>query len=283
MLYVNFLEPHPPYFGPLNELLSEEQAQLPLNHPGTPIEREPEWYSKLRKSQQLGVEGKILWHAPAGLSHEQKIYADFQRVNRNYAGNCALVDRALSKILWMLEVTGQADNTIIVFTSDHGEMGGSHSLLQKSVMYEEAMHIPMLMRIPFCQSSQITVRQPVSQIDIVPTLLELLGEKPGEDLPGESWVGLLDGVKRRDDHVYVEWNDTEGGPNARTVISPDGYKLAAYDRDNSMLFDRNRDPLEMTNLCYRPESAPRVSRLRKRIEQWQRSVGDKLALPDKAT
>lgn len=97
-------------------------------------------------------------------------------------------------------------------------------------------------------------------------------------MPGESWTRLLDGQSRRDDHVYLEWNDIEGGPNARTVISPDGYKLAAYDKDNSMLFDRNRDPLEMNNLCYRSDAAPIVSRLRKRIEQWQRGVDDKLPI-----
>ena len=70
------------------------------------------------------------------------------------------------------------------------------------------------------------------------------------------------------------------GPNARTVISPDGWKLALHDRDNCLIFQRDRDPLEMTNLYYRRDHAQVVRRLRSRIKKWQSRVGDKLALPE---
>ena len=166
MLYVNFLEPHPPYYGPLNELHSRTEAPLPPNHPGTPVNREPEWYAKMRAHQHKDIEDKTYSAAEMTKSGDRLLTA-YSRLNRNYAGNCSLVDQALGRILWALEASGQADNTIVVFTSDHGEMGGSHSLMQKSVMYEEALHVPMLLRVPFRQRNQVFVDGPVSHIDLV--------------------------------------------------------------------------------------------------------------------
>lgn len=98
------------------------------------------------------------------------------------------------------------------------------------------------------------------------------------DLPGESWTGLLEGRRRREDHVFIEWSDAEGGPHARCVVSPDGWKLAVYVKDNGMLFDRNRDPFEMSNLFYRPEHRDQVRRLRVKLDEWQRREKDSLAL-----
>lgn len=280
ILYVNFLEPHPPYFGPFDTLHSAAEAPLPPNFPGLGVEREPAQYEKFRARARQTIEGKIDWPDTklAATEPEARWREALERLNRNYAGSCALVDYAVGRILWALEATGQADNTIVVFTSDHGEMGGAHSLIQKSVFYEEALRVPMLLRVPFRQSRQIAVGPPVSHIDLVPTLLELMGARERPDLPGESWSALLEGRRRREDHVFIEWTDVEGGPHGRCVISPDGWKLALYVNDNSMLFDRNRDPLEMNNLFYRAEFRQQVRRLRTRLEEWQRRERDTLAL-----
>lgn len=280
VLYVNSLEPHPPYFGPFDDLHSPDEAPLPANFPGLGVEKEPEHYRTLRRKQREAVERKVDWQPgkPSAAESDERWRAALARLNRNYAGLCSLVDYAVSRILWTLESTGQADNTIIVFTSDHGEMGGAHSLLQKGVMYDEAMHVPMLLRVPFRQSRQVSVPEPVSHIDLVPTLLELLGAKSAPALPGESWVSWLGGAGRRQDHVFVEWTDAEGGPHARTVISPDGWKLVLYQGDHCMLFDRNRDPLEMTNLFYQSAFRDRVRPLQEKIQAWQRRENDKLPL-----
>jgi arylsulfatase A-like enzyme len=269
ILYVNFLEPHMPFYGPLNDLHSEEEAPVPANYPGAPIEREPERYVRARRGYfENGFEG-----------HDLKTRAGWQRLNRNYAGLCSQVDQAVGRILWMLEATGQADNTVVVFTSDHGEMMGSHGLIGKGVLYEEACRVPLLVRAPFRRHGLVPITPPVSHIDLVPTLLELLGARVPESLPGQSLVPLLEDRKLREDHVFQEWHTPPDGPNARAVISPDGWKLGLYDTDNCVLFHRHRDPLEMTNLYYRPESAEVVRRLRVRIEAWQQRSGDKLRLP----
>ncbi|MBI3281610.1 MAG: sulfatase-like hydrolase/transferase [Acidobacteria bacterium] len=201
-------------------------------------------------------------------------------MHRNYAGLCSLVDQAFARILWALEASGQAENTIVVHTTDHGEMLGAHSLTAKSVMYEEATHVPFPLRVPFRNQRPMHVKHPVSHIDVAPTLLELLG-KDAATLDGRSLVPALTG-KRPPDDVFLEWtaDRNEGaGPSGRTVITPDGWKLVLHDADLSMLFDRSRDPFELRNVYGQAEQAAVQNRLRAKIDAWQRRTNDKLALP----
>jgi arylsulfatase A-like enzyme len=264
MLYVNFLEPHMPFFGPYNDLHSSAEAPLPANYPGDAVAGEPERYRASRaRYLAKGFEG-----------HDLKSLDGWQRLNRNYAGLCAQVDEAVGRILWTLEATGQADNTILVFTSDHGEMMGSHSLIGKSVMYEEAVRVPLLLRVPFRRQRPMRVAPPVSHISLVPTLLELLGHKPPESLPGQSLLPLLDGSRPETSDVFIEWHTPPDGPAERTVVTPGGWKLVLSDRDKCLLFNRHRDPLELHNLYSVPEFAPVVRDLRSRIAAWQKRVGD---------
>src|SRR5574340_1175811 len=168
MLYVNFLEPHTPFGSALNDLHSDEEAPL-KGFPGLAEGPEPAWYQRRR--------GKL-----TGTAQDR---ARVQRDARAYAGLCSLVDQAVGRILWALEASGQAENTIVVYTSDHGEMMGAHCLMAKQVMYEEAMRVPLLVRAPFRQLKPHHVAHPVSHIDLAPTVLELLGKQnPG--LPGQS-------------------------------------------------------------------------------------------------
>jgi arylsulfatase len=264
MLFVNTLEPHTPFSSALNDLHSAEEAPV-RNFPGEPdVPRETEWYVKRRHT---------LRSTPTGESRgfDTSTAAGFERIARNYAGLCSLVDQAMGRILWSLEASGQADNTIVVFTSDHGEMLGAHRLLYKSVMYEESARVPLLLRVPYRNQKPVRVAQPVSHIDIAPTLFELLGRRDRADgLPGESHVRVLEGKKKAEDHVFLEWHtskESEGpSPNGRTVVSPDGWKLIDYENDRGMLFDRTKDPHEMNNLLGRPEGRTAESRLRAKLE-----------------
>lgn len=266
VLYVNFLEPHMPFHGPLNDLHSELEAPIPANYPGDAVDREPQHY-RHRREQFLrnGFEG-----------HDLRSRAGWQRLNRNYAGLCSQVDAAIGRILWALEASGQAENTIVVFTSDHGEMMGAHTLIGKSVMYEEAMRVPMLLRVPFAAQRPHMLRGTFSHIDLVPTLLELMGHKPAE-LPGRSWLPLIRSGKRLEDPCFSQWNAAGNDANARTIVTQDGWKLTIHDRDSGLLFNRNTDPLEQDNLYYSRSSQATVARLRRQIDQWVRTVKDSFA------
>ena len=287
VLYASFLEPHMPFHGPLNDLHTAEEAPVPPNYPGYPIDHEPKFYGQIREVYR--TKGYRAYLELPG--HDLKNRASFERLNRNYAGLCAEVDNAFGRIMWALEVSGQLENTIIVHTSDHGEMMGAHGLVAKEVMYEEAARVPFLIQAPFRKTKNIHVQEPVSNVDIVPTLLELMGAKIPDTLQGQSLIPAIDGQPLRRNHAVLEWNTVPGAkesspvlpvtaPNGRTIVSPDGWKLVLYDSNENMLFDHNRDPLEMENLYYRPESLPVIKRLRRKLTEWQKDTGDRLQLPE---
>jgi len=189
----------------------------------------------------------------------------------------------------------------VVYTSDHGDMMGSHRLLAKTVMYEESARVPWMMRIPQSGFKSQVISQPVSHIDMVPTLLDLMG-KPMEDrFTGHSLVPLMKGGFAREDHVFIEWNpssakDSMENPSeslncidperrtralkshTRTVISPSGWKLCLNDQDSDQLFNLNLDPGETQNLYYTGMYNKRIEELSKRIRQWQRRVGDRIGV-----
>jgi arylsulfatase A-like enzyme len=266
MLGVNFLEPHMPFYGPYNDLHSAEEAPIPANYPGDTMNPEPEDYRKKRKEYyEKGFGGEDLKSRPG-----------WQRLNRNYAGLCTQVDQALGRILWALESSGQAENTLVVFTSDHGEMMGAHGLIGKTVMYEEAMRVPLLIRAPFRRHSASRVQRNTSSIDIVPTVLDLLGRKPAATVSGHSLAPLMSGGAHPEPFVFSQWNTEGGGPNARTVISPEGLKLVLHDKDHSMLLDRRADPLETTNLIHDKTRTADVKRLSNELQRWMRQQRDPL-------
>lgn len=268
--YVNFLEPHMPFFGPYNDLHSEAEAPVPANYPGDQLRNEPEKYRRSRKKfHENGFEG-----------HDLKSRAGYQRLNRNYAGLCAQVDQALGRILWALEASGQAENTLIVYTSDHGEMMGAHSLIGKGVMYEEAMRVPWLIRAPYLRLKPRMAPGAFSHVDLVPTVLDLLGhKKKGEGLPGKSLVPVLASGERPRTAVISEWNTDDEGANARTLITQDEWKLVLHDKDHGMLFDRGKDPLELTNLYGESSAVKKQKELRGQLEQILGERRDPFPLP----
>ena len=281
MLYVNFLEPHMPFFGPLDDEHDTDEVELPANF-ADPLEpNEPLRYRLARESciAKYGGADKV------------------RQLVRRYWGLVTQVDRSVGAILKTLDDLGLADDTLVVYTSDHGDMMGSHRLVEKCVMYEEAVRVPWLMRVPWLGKPR-AIDHPVSQIDLVPTLLELLGSQAGGKLPGHSLVPALKGGKPAEDHVFIQWTPGQGAlrqikgttlasradiarvarENTRAVISSDGWKLCLSDRDKSQLFHLAADPGETTNLLDSGKHDDVIARLTERLRKWQASVGDKLTL-----
>jgi choline-sulfatase len=173
-------------------------------------------------------------------------------------------------------------------------MMGSHKLLAKTVMYEEAVKVPWLMRVPQLGLNQKVIENPVSHIDMVPTLMDLMGKRPGDLFPGQSLAPLIRGGTVKEDHVYIEWNPAvlrDKTPHSiptvspedvqrvhraytRTVISPDGWKLCLSDQDNSQLFNLKEDPGETNNLFYTNVHKDIIANLTKKIDAWQERAKD---------
>lgn len=109
-------------------------------------------------------------------------------------------------------------------------------------------------------------------------MLDLLGKKAPENLPGETLIPLVNGGKLREDHVFIEWFEEPSGPHGRTIVTPEGEKLVLFKNDNNLFFDRRRDPLELENLYYSGRAEKRISELRNRIEAWQKKQRDTIEL-----
>ncbi len=287
VLYVNFMEPHMPFFGPLNDEYDPAAVDLPANFSDPLEEDEPLRDRLIREGYlQTGQDGI-----------ELKEEAGWRRLIANYWGLVTLVDRSVGEILKTLETLGLAENTIVVYTSDHGDMMGSHRLVAKTVMYEEAVRVPWLMRVPWLKQAQRLIQGNFSQIDLVPTLLDLMGRPVPESLPGRSLLPILKGERRQEGDVFIQWNAAAetlppspqipaveedirraAASNTRTVITKDGWKLCLRDGDKSQLFDLRRDRAETQNLFYSGEHREVIRNLERRIQAWQAKVRDPLRI-----
>jgi arylsulfatase A-like enzyme len=188
-----------------------------------------------------------------------------------------------------------ADNTIVVHTSDHGDSLGAHHLFGKETMFEAAARVPWLIRFPG-QTRPKMISYPVSHIDFVPTLLDLLGQPHHPQCTGKSLLPVINDETAPPQNVFVEWapNRTKVKKasrlarrrmikraveeSTRTVVSPDGWKLCLRDKDLNELYNLRDDPFETRNLYSDPESALVISRLASEIHRWQEATSDKLKL-----
>ena len=183
----------------------------------------------------------------------------------------------------------------MIFTSDHGELMGDHGILGKTLMYEESIRVPLLVRAPKLGRRQRRIRGNFSHIDLVPTLLELMDQPLPENLQGASRVPVLRGETGLDDvDIFVEWSGTDGhapaslgeaevnqsmGEPLRTVISAERWKLNVYTRGQHELYDLNTDPHELENLFGLPKHRERVEDLVARLRRWQSRTGDQAEMP----
>lgn len=308
ILYVAFLEPHTPYVGPLGDLYPPES--LPVA---------PHFRQKPAENAALIHRMLADHYMDRGFMYGQDLTTETgcRRIRAQYWGNITLVDRAVGEILQALQETGLSDTSLVVFTSDHGDMMGDHGIFEKCVLYEEAVKAPLVVRVPWLGKEMRRISGRISQIDLVPTLLELMGESVPEGLQGQSraavfYEGTASGERSslEGNDVFIEWQGPDGRPARyfgggdsdlkepmdettrsweekwervrdpwRSVVSAEGWKLNLSISDRCELYDLNTDPGEMHNLFDNREQRGRIRDLLDRIRQWQAQTGDTAALP----
>jgi arylsulfatase A-like enzyme len=293
VLYVSTLEPHPPFTGPYDGLYDPET--LPLEES---FLRYPEGSSGLNRLRADFYRDNV--RDGEDMSDDDS----WRKLRAQYWGNVKFVDDMVGTIMGAIERSPAADRTIVVFTTDHGEMIGSHAMLEMRTPYEDASRIPLLMRVPWLEDGGTTIPGNISQVDLVPTLLDLLGEPISEEVQGSSKVGVLKGTDTlAGNDVFVQQNgiqdrDLTNEPDAhtwskgkakelvylttlpwRSVITSDRWKLTLYTDDQCELYDLNNDPSEFNNLFDRPEHRDRISQMTARLGRWQNEFGDLAPLP----
>src|SRR5438874_13337311 len=210
VLFIAFVEPHTPYNGPFNEEHSLAEVDLDETALAPPTDEVPMRYRLIPERQHAHAildRARLPQLYYAGITPEE-----YRGIKQRYLGLVTLVDRSIRAILGSLEQFGLMEETIIMHTSDHGDCLGAHHLFGKEVMFEEAARVPYMIRMPG-QRRSMRVRQSISHIDFLPTLLELLGQSQLSHCPGQSRVPLAKGEAMPPQSVFMEW-----APNrAKTV------------------------------------------------------------------
>lgn len=190
-----------------------------------------------------------------------------------YYGMVREVDDWIGKILQRVDDLGLADNTLIIFTSDHGEMLGDHGMHGKFVFYEGSVHVPLLLRLPGAIKPGTVIKAPASHIDLFPTILDYCG-KTGNESEGRSLRPLIDGIDPGTNRVAVsEWPATR----VPGFMICDGrwkllYGRAANAPSLDALYDLQTDPQELNNLIgknpQREQSRIEVTRMKGLLVEW---------------
>lgn len=237
-LTVSMTHPHDPYTIPeaFWNLYRDKDIPLP-EHVIEQAEQDPH-------SQRL-MKVIDLWDKPLP---EQKI----KDARRAYFGACSYIDANIGKLLKTLEECNLAEDTIIVFSGDHGDMLGERGLWYKMHWFEMAARVPMLVHAPG-RFSPHRVSQAVSTMDLLPTFVELGGGElePGLPLDGRSLLAHLHGSGGHDE-VIGEYM-AEGTVSPLMMIRRGDWKFIYSEHDPLLLFDLRNDPRERENLAASPD------------------------------
>lgn len=258
---VNFFDPHHPFDPPAEYLNRYDPADAPV-----PKRRDGELENKPVYQQ---LDAQWAHNDPGYLAASSLTVEDSQRITAAYYAMIELIDDQVGRMLAALDETGQRDNTLVVFMSDHGEMLGDHGLYLKGPhFYDEAVRVPLVVSWPAGYSRGVRVAGLVELVDLAPTLLEAAGVPPEAGMQGRSLSricrGESDGAEHRD-YVYSEYLNAWTHPHSYgTMYRTHEEKIVVYHtHETGELYDLERDPHEFNNLWDDPDRAEMKTRLLK--------------------
>lgn len=244
-LFVSFVGPHDPFDPPAEYADRYRSAEMPPPIAG-PADDKPGWI----RERQIDAEVEAI-----------------AQTRRQYCALVELIDDQVGRILEALAQRDQLDNTIVIFASDHGEMLGDHGLYQKSVMYEAALRVPLIVAGPGIEGGGVADTL-VELIDLNPTICQLAGLPVLSDLDAHSFAPLLRG--ETDTHRV----DVVSTLNNVRCIRTQRHKLIQNVNQGVELYDLAADPEELYNIAAdEPKLADNLARrLRDRLLEgkWQR-------------
>lgn len=260
-LAVGFFRPHTPYVAPQKYFDQHPAKDMPVVQ-GV-------------KEDQADIPAAAL------MSHkkeQEKLTDDLRRqALQAYYASISFMDAQVGRVIDALDRLGLSDNTIVVFTSDHGYHVGEHGLWQKMSLFEESSRVPLLIVAPGL-SKGAAAKSPISHVDLFPTLAELCGVKQPANLQGQSLVPMLKDVNTTGRGWAITQVMRGGGLNRATVTSDVGsqsrnffgyslrtprYRYTEWDegKEGRELYDHDADPRELTNLANEAAHAKTVTDL----------------------
>ena len=250
-LTVGYMLPHPPYVARYEDFERfRSKMTLPAKQKESNTETHPflQWWRSHTEIETVPVEEQI-------------------RARAAYWALVYRLDQWIGELLQILEDAGQLENTLVVYTSDHGDMLGEHGLWWKHTFYEESVKVPLIMSWPGHLPRNTRSSLVASGVDVTATMLELLGAPPLPGMSGRSFASQLQdpGRSEWDDLAFSEYSSTLFAPGEgcyQRMVRKEEWKYIYFHGQPDMLFNLAKDPEELENLAEDPLLANTVSELK---------------------
>ncbi|WP_273321048.1 sulfatase [Vallitalea guaymasensis] len=257
-LFINYWAPHPPLRVPEGYINKFNPDDIVL----------PDNVGKIAKNEPVNRRDGV----PAQLA-ENVTEKEWRQVWSAHLALLNYVDDQVGKVIDRITEKGLLEDTIILFTSDHGDHLGQHSMYQKMEMYEQAVNVPLLIKIPNMEPRKI--EGTMSNLDILPTLLdELYIEKPN-DLDGTSNYEIIhNNGEIKDRKVFCQYSGNPELGCVRRAVITEKYKYIYDQMNEKELYDLESDPLEMNNIATEKENMELIKTLHDELVNWSKKKND---------
>jgi arylsulfatase A-like enzyme len=241
--------------------------------PHDPYQTAPEPYRARYRAEQIKLRPNV----------PESLHAKARAAQAGYYAHCTALDDCIGNLLQTLRETGLASNTLVVFTSDHGDLLGSHAAFNKQQPYDEAIRVPLLWHWPKgLGTSPRSLDATINAEDLMPTLLGLCKVRIPRTVEGLDYSGYLHGGKSPSDGAtlissvapFGQWERRTGGREFRGVRTT-RYTYVRGLTGPWLLFDNQTDPYQTNNLVQQPASAKVQAELEARLTRKLQASGDK--------
>jgi len=285
-LHISYLSPHPPFVAPApyHDMYAPEDVPPPVRAASVDAEASQHPFLNYYLHHQLGS-GIHYAHDPS--NNLALSDADVAQARATYYGMASEVDAQIGRLLDYLRASGAYDDTLVVFTSDHGEQLGDHWQFAKYAYFDQSFHIPLIVRDPRAQADAARGRQVEAfseNVDVMPTILDCLDLDIPAQCDGESLLPFCHGSSPDDWRDAAHWEfdfrnliaDGEDrflglAPDqcSMSVLRGDRYKYVHFTALPPLFFDLQEDPHELRNLAADPEYASLVLEFTRRMLSWR--------------
>lgn len=257
-MWVSFPDPHHPFDcpEPWSRLHHPDEVDLPAE-PKKDLDNRPWWHrAALESEPELADPGLFKFRTQASRVPNQT-EAQLRDMTSNYYGMISLIDHNVGRILARLDTLGLNENTIVIFSTDHGDFLGDHGLYLKGPMsYEGLMRVGLIIKGPDVPEGKV-VTTPVSTIDLAATFCDYADTSLANEAQSKSLRKLIEGEATGHDVAYSEWNVNAsrcGVPLDLRIVRTQNQKLTIeLNSGVGEMYDLKEDPNEMRNLFDDPE------------------------------
>ncbi len=204
---------------------------------------------------------------------------DWAPIVSRYLGEISLLDAQVGRVMDALDGLGLAQDTLLIYTADHGDMCGSHRMVDKHyVMYDDVVRVPLIATWPTsAPAGRVCDAFVSSAIDLASTFCELGGVAIPDTFRGQSLVPLLRGeTSNGREDIFATYHGNQFGLYSQRMVRDRRWKYVWNATAEDELYDLDSDPAELRNLATAPAASAELARLRRRLVEWMEATNDRL-------